>query len=188
MLDFKAELDKLLSMETEPLPDKGDELAEVLLSFGKKQTDISMQVEEIYDIVKDADDSAAREELRSERKRAVRLVNAVMGLCDIIEDFHVYAARNADEALAGQALMMWRNTEKMLEECGMSRINGYGETGERFNPEIHKVQAVSPSVYPREHVTRVLRSGYRHMGEVARKAVVVVSAGKGENDEQNNRH
>jgi len=193
MLDFKAELDKLLAMETEPLPE--NELAEVLAagrellaSFNKKQTDISMQVEEIYDLVREADNAEMRDSLREEKRRAARLVGLIIGLCDILEDFHAYTAQGGDEALARQSLMMWKNSGKILEECGMARVCEPGETGEAFSPDIHTVQAVTPSDCPKEHVARVLRSGYRYMGTVVRKAAVVLSSGTEGFNEQDNRY
>jgi molecular chaperone GrpE (heat shock protein) len=175
MLDFRAELEKLLAMEEEPLPE--NEAAGILKVFNQRQIDIAMQAEEIYDIVKDADNSELTEALRNERKRSAGMAQAVMGLCDIIEDFHAYAAQNGGEALARQALMMWRNTARLLEGCGMCRISEPGESGFPFDTAIHKAQSAAPSSYPRETVVRVLRSGYRQNGEVIRKAAVVVSSG-----------
>lgn len=178
MLDFKAELDKLLSQESEPLPDSG--LAEALSFFNKKQDDISLQVEEIYDLVRESDTRELLGALNDEKRRAKGLVGAVVGLCDIIDDFNAYAAQSGDDTLYEQALMMWDNTERFLEECGMARIGGEGT---ELDPEIHTVQAVTPGTLPKEYVEHVLRSGYRYMGAVIRKASVAVSLGMGEADE-----
>jgi molecular chaperone GrpE (heat shock protein) len=182
MLDFKQELDKLLEQETRPLP--GDELVEAALaaqrflaSMGKKQSELSMQVEEIYDVVGNMDSSALQEELRSEKRRAATLAGAVVGLCDILEDFCAYARDCGDAEIERQARMMWDNAGNLLERCGFSRL---GEDGQALDPEIHTVRAAAVSSVPREHVARVLQSGYRYLGAVARKAVVVLSKGTGE--------
>ena len=60
MLNFEAELEKLLSRETDILPQY--EFAELaaegrkfLEELDKKQTDVSLQIEEIYDLVKEQD-------------------------------------------------------------------------------------------------------------------------------------
>ena len=183
VLDFKAELDKLIRLESEPLPGESCELAEMLAegcgllsSFGKKQDDISLQVEEIYDLVQAAE---LREGLREEKRKADKLVGAVIGLCDIIEDFYEFA-KTRDDELSRQAALMMRGADRMLGECGVSRIGDEEEAGIPLNPEIHTARSAAPSAYPKEHVARVLRSGYRHNGEVIRKAVVILSSGEDE--------
>ncbi|MCL2107600.1 MAG: hypothetical protein FWH26_11165, partial [Oscillospiraceae bacterium] len=183
-LDFKAELDKLIRLETEPLPQPGGELAEILAAgrellsfFSKKQDDISMQVEEIYDLAQEAGASDARDALRDERKQGARLAGAVIGLCDIIEDFYEFAKNGHDGELSRQALLMWRGAGRLLSECGMARIDGDCEAGRPLDPEVHAGQSMAPSPLPRGSVVSVLRSGYRHNGNVARKAAVILSAG-----------
>ncbi|MDR0671640.1 MAG: hypothetical protein LBF64_04930, partial [Oscillospiraceae bacterium] len=123
MLDFKEELNQLLGQETQPLP--RDELAEmvsagqrILASLGKKQTEISLQVEEIYDIVGHMDTAVLQEAMRSEKRRADMLVDAIMGLCDILEDFCAYAKGSEDAELDRQARVIWRNSTALLDHCG----------------------------------------------------------------------
>lgn len=184
MLDFQKELDKLLSHESEitshteleALTNAGKQL---LTALNKKQADISMQVEEIYDMVREADTSDMRDTLRSETARADRLAKTVIGLCNIMEDFCAFAMQSGSDELNSQAMMMWKNSNALLEECAITRL---GEVGQRLNPDIHKVQSVSASEVPREHVAMVLQSGYRYMGTVARKAVVIVSMGMEETE------
>lgn len=179
MLDFKHELHKLLQQETQPLPQ--DELAEIaqagrllLSSLNKKQSDISLQVEEIYDIVGNMDTAALQEALQAEKGRAGELAAAVVGLCDILEDFRAYAAGAGEPELEEQARLMWKNAGRLLERCGFIRL---GDEGQPLDPEIHTVQSAVSSPVPREHVARVLQSGYRHLGTVVRRATVVVSKG-----------
>lgn len=187
MIDFKEELNKLILLEFGNAPSDGTPAAEkqpleimldaerqLVQSIGKTQTDISMQVEEIYDIVKDSSGGALQEAFRDEKKRAGRLAQAAIGLCDLIDDFYEYAAAGEDSELCGQAAIMRKNAGSLLESCAITRI---GEPGQPLDPDIHAVQAAVYSPMPREYVTRVLRSGYRNMGAIMRKAAVIVSKG-----------
>jgi molecular chaperone GrpE (heat shock protein) len=179
MLNFEAELNKLLERESEALPQS--ELAELaaaeqkmLASLNQKQTDLSLQIEEIYDLAKEADTRVLQETLEAEKTRANRLAGAAVGLSDMLEDFCAYAAKSGSEELAAQARLLWKNSGTLLEGCGITRL---GEEGQALDQEIHTVKAAAPSPLPREHVVRVLQSGYRYLGEVVRKAAVQVSTG-----------
>ncbi|MDR1575097.1 MAG: nucleotide exchange factor GrpE [Treponema sp.] len=179
MLDFETELDRLLARESAPLPHS--ELAELaaagqlmLTELYKKNAELSLQVEEVYDIVKEADGGIVREALDDERKRAGRLVAAVVALCDILEHFYAYARQSGGEDLELQARLLWKNAAAVLEGCGITRL---GEEGQYLDPEIHTVESAAASFLPREYVVRVLQSGYRYLGNVLRRAVVVVSTG-----------
>lgn len=178
MLDFETELEKLLSHET-TLPPQC-EFAEVaaaekrlLMELTRKQSDVSLQIEEIYDMVKDR--RALTEAAERERQEKDRLVTAVVEIVDFIEYFRAYAKRSGDEALKAQAESMWKNTSKILAGCGVFR---FGEVGEPLNPRIHTVKADIESSYPRECVTEVLQSGYMTPNRLLRKAAVVVSRGR----------
>ena len=179
VVNFKDELKKLLDQEGGPLPDSELEVIlaaerQLIQALNKKQSDISVQVEEIYDIVKDADNSALQEVLRDEKKRVIHLAQAVISLCDLIEDFYEYAIRCRDEELERQAALMRKSADGLIESHAITRI---GEVGSFLDPEIHSVQAAEFSQLPREQIVKVLRSGYRHMGAIIRKAAVTVSKG-----------
>jgi molecular chaperone GrpE len=173
MLNFETELNKLLARESEPLAHS--ELAELMLAaLNKKHADISFQIEEIYDLTKEADTSVLRETLDTEKRRADKLTAAVVGLCDILEHFCAYARQSGSEHLASQAFLLLKNSTAVLEGCGITRL---GEEGQALDPEIHTVQNAAASSFPREHVAQVLQSGYRYLGEVVRRASVIVSTG-----------
>lgn len=179
ILDFKQELDKLINAR--PLPPAQGEFSALahttsqsLSVLSKKQSELALQVEEVYDIISSADTDELQKSLASEHKRADSLAGTCVGLCDILEDFYAFACESGDSVLAGQARMMWRNAAELLERRGFVRL---GEEGEALDTEKHTVQSITASAIPREHVARVLQSGYRYLGEVARKATVVVSAG-----------
>jgi molecular chaperone GrpE (heat shock protein) len=179
MLNFEFELEKLLSRETGPLPQY--EFAELAAQGGrfleelnKKQTDVSLQIEEIYDLVKEQDTRIWQEAVNAEKTKVNRLVHAAIALSDLLEDFCVYARQSGSEELRHQAGMMWENAGGVLLGCGILR---FGETGQMLNPQIHTVKASAESDLPREQVVQVLQSGYLHQNILLRKAAVVVSRG-----------
>ena len=177
MLNFNLELKKLLAGESGSLESSEfgllvSEGTRLLAALDKKQADLSLQVEEIYDIVKES--GAHKDTLRLERTYRTQLLNAVVGLSDMIEDFLRYSAQSGVDGLETQARMMWNNVGNMLQSCSISR---FGEAGQPLDPEIHSVQAAEVSGYPREHISNVLQSGYRYMGALIRKASIIVSTG-----------
>jgi molecular chaperone GrpE (heat shock protein) len=177
MFDFEAELDKLLSRETGGLPrHEFAELAaagrELLADLARKQGEVSLQIEEIYDLVREQ--AALREAADTEKARADRLVSAAIGLCDLLEDFCVYAGRSGSEELKSQAGLLQKNAGAILSGCGVLR---FGDVGQPLNPQIHAVKASAESPLPREFVAEVLQSGYMYRDALIRKAAVVVSRG-----------
>ncbi|MDR0668830.1 MAG: nucleotide exchange factor GrpE [Treponema sp.] len=178
MINFETELNKLLSLETGELPDyEFAEIAaagrEILAEFDKKQTDTSLQIEEIYDLVKEQD--FLRETAASERARADRLIPAIIGLADLLEDFYAYAGQSGSEELKHQAKLQRENAGGILSSCGVLR---FGEAGQALNPQYHTVKASVESPFPKEQVVQVLQSGYVYQGAIVRKAAVVVSRGQ----------
>jgi molecular chaperone GrpE (heat shock protein) len=179
MIDFEAELAKLLAGESEPLPQC--ELAEILAEsrnlleiLNKRQADFSLQIEEVYDLAKDADTRELQGVLNAERGRSQQLLGAVVGLSDMLEHFCVYAEQSGSAELEHQGRLLWQNARRLLESCGIVRL---GEAGQPLNPALHTVQSAVFSEFPKEYIVRVLQSGYLYPGMMLRKAVVVVSRG-----------
>jgi molecular chaperone GrpE (heat shock protein) len=200
MVNFEAELEKLLAGEQEPLPRY--ELAEVLAggralleALNKKHADLSLQVEEIYDLAKEADPRELREALDAEKGRVRQLLEAAAGLSDMLEHFCVYAGQSGSAELERQGRLLWRDSGLLLESCGIAR---FGEAGQTLDPALHTVHAAVASELPKEQIVQVLQSGYGYLGKVLRKAVVAVSKGgagvhedtgkEGIENEQNSRH
>jgi molecular chaperone GrpE (heat shock protein) len=184
MVDFETELERLLAGERERLPQS--ELAELmaanrtlLAALNKSQTDLTLQGEEIAELAIEAT-LELREALGAAKGRLNQILSAAVGLSDLLEDFCVYAGQSGSEALEYQGGLLWENAQTLLKNCGITRL---GEAGQALDPGIHKVQAAAASSVPREHVARVLRSGYQYLGTVLRKAVVIVSAGMEEDME-----
>ena len=180
MIDFEKELEKWFGSELAgPEPEEHAALIgesnRILAGIDKKQDDISLQVEEIYDIIKDNDNN--KNSLRQKQDQISRLLGAVTGLSDMIEDFMHYTAQSGSEDLERDALLMRKNADALLDTCAISRI---GETGRLLDPDLHTVGAAERSSFPLDYVSAVLRSGYRYNGTVIRKASVVVSTGAAE--------
>jgi molecular chaperone GrpE (heat shock protein) len=195
MLDFETELNKLLSRETEPLPQYefapmvemaafGQELLslgkEQLEGIRKKQADVSLQVEEIYDLLNEQDTRVLEEALGAEKKRADMLALGAIALCDLLEDFCVYARLSGSEELKHQAELLWTQSGQLLSGNNIVRI---GMAGQPLNPQIHTVQKGVESPFPREQVVEVLQSGYVYKNALVRKAAVVVSTGPAKSSE-----
>ncbi|MDR1030934.1 MAG: nucleotide exchange factor GrpE [Treponema sp.] len=179
MMNFEDELNKLLACETERIPPyEAAELVaagqELLKELNKKQTDVSLQIEEIYDLVKEQDTRSLQTTIDAEKERANQLVFAAMALSDLLEDFCTYAVQSGSEELKHQASLLWEHSDSILETRGIRR---FGMAGETLNPQIHTVKASVESPFPREQVVKVLQSGYVYQGMLLKKAAVVVSRG-----------
>ncbi|GMO28993.1 MAG: hypothetical protein Ta2B_09930 [Termitinemataceae bacterium] len=190
MLNFEIELNKLLLRETEPplysIFAPAVEMAslgnDILKDLQKRQTDVSLQVEEIYDLLKDQDTHILAEAYQSEKKQADSLALASVAICDLLEDFCAYARQSGNEDLQHQADILWRKSEQLLASSNLVR---FGTTDQLLNPQIHTVTKGVESSHPREMVLQVLQSGYLYKNDIIRKAAVVVSLGQAHKPEQN---
>ncbi|GHV31660.1 hypothetical protein AGMMS4952_20740 [Spirochaetia bacterium] len=182
MLDFETELNNLLSRETEPLPRyefaRTVEMAalgqDLLEDLQKKQADVSLQVEEIYDLLKEQNTQVLQDALEAEKSRADTLAYTAIALCDLLEDFCAYARLSGNEELKHQADLLWTQSGQLLSDNNIVRV---GTEGQPLNPQIHTVQKGVESWLPREQVLEVLQSGYVYKNALVRKAAVVVSVG-----------
>ena len=171
-MDFAAELQKLIDAEETPPLDPLAELAlgqaNLLKAIRKKEDDLSLQVEEIYDIIKEADDNA--KEVKAAAKREARLLESLLAISDMLDDvlrfLHEHGAAHVDiiAAKAGEAMIA----------CGAER---FGAPGEPLDPRLHTVASAEFSETPIEHITRVLQYGCAYNGKIARKASVIISKG-----------
>ncbi|MHC6202657.1 nucleotide exchange factor GrpE [Breznakiellaceae bacterium SP9] len=149
----------------------------LLEELQKKQTDVSLQVEEIYDLVKEQNTRVLQEAVAAEKKRADTLALTAIALSDLLEDFYAYARQNSSEELRHQAEIVWNKSGQLLASNNLVR---FGTEGEPLNPQIHTVQKGVDSPLPRETVLEILQSGYVYKNALVRKAAVVVSQGQRE--------
>ena len=172
-MNFAAELKKLLDAEEVPPHDPLAELtqanARLLESIVKNGSDVSMQVEEIYDIIKETDDNAR--ELKIAAKREKLLLGSLIDFCDLLDSLLQYVRRTG----ADHAETIAAKKEEALDACGVETV---GYLGQMLDPRIHTVASAEESDAPFESVIRILESGYTYRGNVVRKATVIISKGR----------
>ena len=171
-MDFGKELKKLLDAEETALLDPLSELTRtqsgVLEAIQKTGSDISHQVEEIYDIVKTADVNTR--EIKSAAKRESTLIAGLITLSDLLDSVLMYMK----SAGAIHASTIAAKKDEVLGSCGLEAYDGLGQ---QLDPRYHTVASAEYSEAPHESVTRVLENGYIYRGNVTRKATVIVSKG-----------
>ena len=171
-MNFEAELKKLLDAEDPPPLDQLAELAKaqigVLDSINKAGAGISLQVEEVYDIVKEADENARG--LKSAAKRESLLLGGMIAVNDLLDSvLQFLRSSGAEHAAAVEA-----KREEALIACGLEMYDGLGQ---RLEPRLHTVASAEYSEAPPETVIRSLETGYAFRGNVIRKATVIISMG-----------
>ena len=167
-MDFTSELQKLLTLEESPPFDTFTELAQAQMTFfeciQKNDSNISLQVEEIYDIIKDYDDNA--KEVKTAVKRENILVSGLVSLGDLLDTLVPYV-QGHDQALTVKK-------DDILNACGVELL---GFVGEQLDPRLHTVASAVFSEAMIESVIDVLEYGYVYRGKVIRKATVILSKG-----------
>ena len=167
-MDFAAELQKLLHAEEPPPIDPLAELAqaqtELLDSIQKNGANLSLQMEEVYDIIKDADENAR--EVKAAAKRENMLLSGLVAMGDLLDNLLPYMQEHGQTIAAKK--------EDAMSACGLERL---GYIGERLDSRLHTVASAEYSGAPPESIIRVLESGYAYNGKIIRKATVILSKG-----------
>lgn len=168
-MDFAVELQKLLYAEEPPCVDPLAELARaqvaLLDSINKNDTNISLQIEEVYDIIKEADENAR--EVKAALKRENMLLSGLVAMSDLLDALLPYMLEHSQTATAKK--------EEVVNACGLEQL---GFLGERLDPRLHTVASAEYSNAPSESIIRVLENGYAYRGKIFRKATVVLSKGE----------
>ena len=172
-MDFAAELNSLLLAEVEPPVDVLAELTKahltLLEALRKTGSDVSLQVEEIYDIVKDSDENA--KEVRNAAKREQQLLGSFIIVSDMLDGLLQFIQPSG----AGHAATIAAKRDEALKACGLERFDGLGSF---LDPRFHTVAGAEFYDAPPEHVIGVLECGYVYRGSVIRKAAVIISKGR----------
>ena len=171
-MDFRIELKKLMDAEeTTPL-DPLTELSRAQMglfeAIQKTGTGISLQVEEVYDIVKEADENTR--ELKSAGKRESSLLSSLIAMSDIVDSL----LQHMQSAAEVHAATIAAKRADTLSGCKLEMYDGMGE---RLDPRYHTVATAEFSDAPSETVIKTLESGYIYRGNVIRKATVIISKG-----------
>ena len=172
-MDFAAELNKLLLAEDDPPVDVLAELTKahltLLEALRKTGSDVSLQVEEIYDIVKESDENA--KEVKNAAKREQQLLTCFIVVCDMLDGLLQFIqSSGADHAAAIAA-----KRDEALKACGLEMFDGLGSY---LDPRFHTVAGAEFGDAPPEQVIGVLENGYAYRGSVVRKATVIISKGR----------
>jgi len=171
-VDFNDELQKLLDAEKtpplDPLVEIAQAQAEALEEIRRRNADLSLQVEEIYDIIKDADENA--KELKLAERRENALLGSLISTTGILDNLLEYLRRAGAEGVEPLAAQH----EAALISCGLERL---GFPGERLDPRLHTVISAEFNEAPLETVVQTVESGYQYRGKVIRKAAVIISKG-----------
>ena len=167
-MDFAAELHKLLRAEESPLLDPLAELARAqkghMDTIQKNGASLSLQMEEIYDMIRETDDNA--KEVRAMEKRETLLLSGLVVISDLLDTVLPYVQEHNQTVNAKK--------EEVLKACGLERL---GFPGERLDPRLHTVASAEYNSAPLESVIRVLENGYAYHGKIIRRATVILSKG-----------
>ena len=171
-MNFAAELKKLLETEEFPPNDPLTELArvqeEMLDAIYKNNSGISLQVEEIYDIIKESDENV------KEVKSAAKRESALLGTLIVINDLLDSLLQHMQNSGAVHAEAVAAKMDEALNNCDLEK---FGSLGQQLDPRFHTVASAENSDAPLESVIRVLENGYIYRGNVVRKATVNISKG-----------
>ena len=107
-----------------------------------------------------------------EQLRTVAIGDVITALLPVLDDLD--AARKHGDLEEGPFAAIAVKLEETLTKQGMER---FGEVGEAFDPQIHEAVLQQPTdeVEP-DHISMVLRYGYRVKDRVVRTAQVAVAA------------
>jgi molecular chaperone GrpE (heat shock protein) len=134
----------------------------------KQSLELSLQIEEIYDIIKDGEQSA--DELRTLRSHELTLVEVVAQMTDMLDDLTAFTATIPQ--LEEQSAAIANKTDLLLQTAGMLRL---AKPGDALNPKLHTVVQTADAGQEPETITQVLRSGYSYKGKVVKKSQVIVN-------------
>lgn len=181
MFDFKAELQKISVKELDPkfiehekdISITFESLNTVMTKLLKKQSAMSMQVEEMYSIIEDAEGNEDQDTLKDLENENNALINALITAADLVEDFYIYSNDNSNEAMASGSDLMWNTLCKAMTAAGLTRIS---DENTPFDAKLNTIEGVTsdPSL-PEGFIVKVLSSGYQYHGKIYRKSTVIVN-------------
>ena len=150
----------------------GERLAEInerLRKIENRQKETGIQLEEIDGFLQGGGNEPV-------------LVDALVMLIDIIEDFYCFASAEADSPLAEQSMMMWNTALSAAETAGIEIITAAFEP---FDFNRHTAESTEQDGRaPNGYVIKTLKCGYIYKGEIVRRATVVVNKSVNADDGQ----
>lgn len=115
-----------------------------------------------------------RVERDRESVRELAVLGVLGNLLPVLDD--IDAARQHGDLTEGPFASIATKLEGVLTNLGLVRIS---ETGVPFDPTVHEALMQQPGAeVPADHVSQVLRSGYKQGERILRAAQVIVSTGE----------
>lgn len=115
-----------------------------------------------------------RVERDREAVRELAVFSLLGNLLPVLDD--IDAARQHGDLTDGPFASIAAKLETVMTNVGLERI---GETGTAFDPAVHEALMQQPSAeIPADHVSQVLRAGYKKGERILRAAQVIVSTGE----------
>ncbi len=122
------------------------------------------------------------EEVKEATKRS--LINEFLVILDNMEKALSASSDHKEAIIEGIELTM-KSFKNILKKHGVEEINPQKEV---FNPDLHDALMMQPSdELPKNTVVQTLQKGYMYKNKLIRPAKVIVSAGKDENNKNNNK-
>jgi len=188
MLDFKEELQKISEQRADSqfidcekdVSITFEALNGTMAKLLKKQGAMGMQVEEMYAIIEEKDNTDFISELESE---VDKMVSTLIAAAELIEDFYLYYREHYEETLTAQSALMWNTVCKIMAVSGLIRI---ADENTPFNIHLNSIEGVTADTsFANGFIVKVLKSGYLYKGNVCRKAAVIVNKLEEKQSEQN---
>ncbi len=165
-----AALTNTLSEQSKTIVDLSIQLKDQWEQSQRKQKELAMQMEELYDQVsgKNADIDAKL------------LLDALIALRDEAEDLRMFANAREDEGLRGQVDLFTRVCDRKLTDAGIQKLR---REGEPYNQTLDIVSSAETCrELPHNTVVRELSGCYSYGGTVVKRAAVVINQLGGVNE------
>ena len=136
------------------------EQGDFLRRIETRQKETSLQLEELDDFLQNSGANSL-------------LVDALIALIDIIEDFYYFAATDPFSPLFDQAKMMKNAAVNAAETAGLAIIDSANEP---FDFRLHSAETTGEdNDIPNGYVIKTLKCGYIYKEEIIRRAAVVIN-------------
>ncbi len=179
-MDFQKEIEKIIahSQYQGISTRQGSETAVLLEEFNKslqkndkRQMEMSLILEEIYENIQEISETA--EENEKDQKISQQMILSMVSLIDVIEDFYILYSKKDDSTFASQTEVLWNTIMKKSSLIGLTRISDEKTPSDIMLNTI--VATEWDSTLPSGYIIRTLRSGYLYNNMVIRKSEVIVN-------------
>ena len=144
-----------------------EDLNKNLNKLSKSQKEMSFNVEEVHEFV---------QELKEEENNRLSerdLINNIISIVDIIENFYIFALGENNQTIVPHAEMLWNSALKKISLFGLSRI--YDEKTD-FDVEYNTIVGIDEDItIPVGFIIKTVKSGYIYDGKIIRKSSVIAN-------------